>query len=164
MTYVTYLPYVLTCLRASLFLRALSAIIFYVLYVLSFSYGPYVSSVFMCITCLSFFYELYLSLFFTCLHFLNVLWIFLYGFIFLRAFTCFLEECDGIFPMNLMILFRFLICCHQQHNAKPPQNWNKYTVNGKTCKIDNLIYFTIFINPKFLYLHLKTFSETHSDE
>ena len=124
------------------------------------------------LTCLPFlcalraflFYELYLPLFFTCLHFLNVLSIFLYGFIFLRAFTCFLEECGGIFQMNLMILLRFLICCHQQHNKKSPQNLNKYTVNGKTCKIDNLIYFTIFRNPKFLYLHLKAFTETYSDE
>ena len=137
LAYVLYVLVCLMCLRAFLFLRALSAIIFYVPYVLSFSYGPYVSSIFMCLTCLS---------------------IFLYG------FTCFLEECGGIFQMTLMVLLRFLICCHQQHNAKSPQNLNKSAVNGKTCKIDNLIFFTTFSNPKFLYLHLKTFTEKYSDE
>ena len=155
MPYVSAYFSFFTCLKCHHFLRALRAFVFlWALRVFHF-YVPYVPF---------FFYELYLPLFFTCLHFLNVLSIFLYGFIFLRAFTCFLEECGGIFQMNLMILLRFLICCHQQHNKKSPQNLNKYTVNGKTCKIDNLIYFTIFRNPKFLYLHLKAFTETYSDE
>ena len=138
-------------------------------------------SFFTCLTCFPFITGL------TCLPFLCALRVFL----FLRAIPVFIFyvssffkrafdflvwlhifTCLHMFPRRMRWnlsdesndLLRFLICCHQQHNAKSPQSLSKYTVNGKTCKLDNLIYFTIFSNPKFLYLHLKTFTETYSDE